>query len=470
MGLEFEGQEHTFGAIEKASNRLANRLVANGLTVGDRVGGYLPNCPALVETHLAALKLGAVYTPINALYRAREVEHIVADSDPRIVVTTNELSAHLPSRVDRLVVDEAGAALGQESAERPVCPAQGESPAALVYTSGTTGAPKGAVLTHNNLAVNAMTLHTCWAMTPSDRALHLLPLGHLNGLANGLHTWLTTGFRMRLLKRFQKETILDDLLDFQPTFFFGVPAVYQRLMEAPPETARQIGQSTRLFVSGSAPLSADSFERFQEMYGHSILERYGMTETLGNISNPYMGERRAGTVGKPLPGVSIRLSEGDHGEILVKGPNVFAGYWRNEEATRAAFTDEGCFRTGDLAVRSSDGYYTLQGRRDDLILCGGYNIYPAEIERLLREQPGVQDAVVVGTPDPVRGETPVAFILPHDGSNVEARALEKTCRAALASYKVPRAFHAVDEIPRNALGKVQRSQLRGLAKESWASE
>jgi malonyl-CoA/methylmalonyl-CoA synthetase len=340
-------------------------------------------------------------------------------------------------------------------AGRPTAELDGTTPAALVYTSGTTGASKGAVLTHDNFAANGINLLACWQITAADRFLLALPLFHVHGLGNGLHCWLISGCRMRLLERFEYQSAAATFRDFGPTLFFGVPTIYVRLLETEALTAREIGASMRLFVCGSAALPAQVLAAFRELFHHTILERYGMSETLMIASNPYAGERRPGTVGLPLPGVSMRLVEG---EIQVKGPNVFGGYWQREEATRAAFTD-GWFRTGDLAERSPDGYYTLSGRRSDLIISGGFNIYPREIEEFLLEQPGVAEAAVAGEVHPVRGEVPVAYIVPRDGNSVDTAALEAACRTNLASFKVPRRFEIVPKLPRNALGKVQKHLL-----------
>ncbi len=269
---------------------------------------------------------------------------------------------------------------------------------------------------------------------------------------------------MRLLERFDRQTAAATFWNFRPTLFFGVPTIYIRLLEMAEADAREIGAFMRLFVCGSAPLPAQVFEQFRERFGHTILERYGMSETFMNMGNPYFGERRAGSVGLPLPGVSVRLldgalkpvDDGETGELYLKGPNLFRGYWRNEAATRAAFVD-GYFRTGDLATRSPDGYYTLCGRKSDLIISGGFNIYPREIEEFLEEQPEIAEAAVVGRSDPFRGEAPVAYIVLR--SPVSGESLEQRCRAKLASFKVPRAFHSVDRLPRNALGKVQKNRL-----------
>jgi malonyl-CoA/methylmalonyl-CoA synthetase len=341
-----------------------------------------------------------------------------------------------------------------------------DTPAAIVYTSGTTGASKGAVLSHRVFVVNAVNLLACWQITAADRLLLTLPLFHVHGLGNGLHCWLASGCRLMLTERFDRQQAAGWMQSFQPTLFFGVPTMYVRLLELEPTLARSIGHGMRLFVSGSAPLPPHVLDSFASLYGHVILERYGMSETLMNISNPYVGERRPGSVGLPLPGVSTRIvlpdgapaPEGQPGELLLRGPNLFSGYWRRPDATAAAFLD-GWFRTGDIAVRSPDGYFTLQGRSSDLIISGGYNIYPREIEEFLAEQPGIAEAAVASFADPVRGEVPVAYVVPAPGAQIDPATLEGVCRCHLASFKIPRAFLLLDKLPRTALGKVQKHLL-----------
>jgi len=348
--------------------------------------------------------------------------------------------------------------------QRPEVTLDDDTPAGIIYTSGTTGASKGAVLTHNNLAANATNILDSWKITAADRFLLALPLFHVHALGNGLHCWLASGCRMRLLERFDHQRAAAEFLDFQPSLFFGVPTMYVRMLDIPLDQAREIGARMRLFVSGSAPLSAQVFEDFRARFGHTILERYGMSENLMNIGNPYVGERRPGSVGLPFPWVSVRLldtdgrpvADGDTGEIYLKGPNVFPGYWRRDDATRAAFLD-GYFRTGDLAVRSPDGYYTLCGRKSDLIISAGFNIYPREIEEFLEEQPGIAEAAVAAAPDRVRGEVPIAYLVTT--SNIDLAELEAACRDKLASFKVPRKFVLIDKLPRNALGKIQKHLL-----------
>jgi malonyl-CoA/methylmalonyl-CoA synthetase len=440
VGLEWSGREYTFGEIAARSDRTARALAARGLTRGDRLCVYLANRIELIDLFLACVKLGVIFVPINILYREREIAHIVADAEPKWMITERELP-ELES---------------MDAAPVSYPDLEGDEPAALVYTSGTTGTSKGAILTHNNFAINGTNLVACWQITDRDRFLLALPLFHVHALGNGLHCWLASGCRMRLLERFEHQTAVAQFLDFQPTLFFGVPAMYVRLLDTPEETARQIGKEMRLFVSGSAPLPAQVLEEFRVRFGHTILERYGMTETMMNMSNPYAGERRPGTVGFPLPGISARIDE--TGELWIKGPNVFSGYWKREDATRAAFSD-GWFKTGDVAERSGDGYFTLCGRRSDLIISGGFNIYPREIEEFLTEQPEIAEAAVVAEADRVRGEVPVAYIVVT--GEIHAADLEARCREKLASFKIPRRFEVVEKLPRNALGKVQKHLLAG---------
>ena len=439
IGLEWAGREYTFGEIDARSDRMAGALQNRGLTQGDRLCVHLANRIEMIDLFLACIKLGVIFVPVNVLYREREISHILSDAEPKLFVTEEEL----PELVSQTRAAEKFPHL------------DGDAPAALVYTSGTTGTSKGAILSHNNFAANGVNLTACWQITDRDRFLLALPLFHVHALGNGIHCWLISGSRMRLLERFDHTTAIDHFKQFEPTLFFGVPTVYVRLLDTPPETAREIGAKMRLFVSGSAPLPAQVLEDFQSRFGHTILERYGMSEALMNTSNPYAGERRAGTVGLPLPGISIRLDE--TGEVWVKGPNVFSGYWKRQDATRAAFED-GWFKTGDIAVRSNDGYYTLCGRRSDLIISGGFNIYPREIEEFLMEQPEVAEAAVVGVADRVRGEIPVAYVVL--ACEVDTAELETRCREKLASFKIPRRFEVIEKLPRNAMGKVQKHFLQ----------
>ena len=439
----------TFGDVDRRSRQMAAVFRRRCLHEGDRLCVYLANSVHFVDIYLACCRSGIIFVPINILYKEREVGHILRDAEPAAVIVDGELPVDFPAWQLQEIAAEAEAA----SPDFASLPLDGDSPAAIVYTSGTTGTSKGAILTHNNFAANAVVLNACWQITCADRLLLPLPLFHVHGLGNGLHCWLASGCTLRLLERFEYKSAEKTLLDFRPTLLFGVPTMYVRLLDLPEKSAREIGRFMRLFVCGSAPLPAQVLEDFRTRFGHTILERYGMTETLMNISNPYAGERRPGSVGLPLPGVSIQVRDG---ELYVRGPNVFAGYWRREDCTRAAFVD-GYFRTGDMGVRSVDGYYTLHGRRSDLIICGGFNIYPREIEEFLLEQEEITEAAVSGVPDAVKGEVPVAYVVCRN--DFDTAVLESRCRAAFASFKVPRAYVRVDKLPRTALGKVQKHLL-----------
>jgi malonyl-CoA/methylmalonyl-CoA synthetase len=458
--LEWRGRTFTFGELDERSNRLAQLFRTRDLSKGDRLCVYLVNCVEMIDIYLACVKLGVIFVPINILYRDREISHILGDAEPRALITDASIATEIPVWNPADLLRDAA----EMDDARPVVDLDGDSPAGIIYTSGTTGTSKGAVLTHNNFAANTVNLLVCWRITAKDRFLLALPLFHVHALGNGLHCWLVSGCRMRLLERFEHQTAAAEFLDFRPTLFFGVPTVYVRLLAWESAAAREVRGFMRLFVSGSAPLPAQVLEEFRDLFGHTILERYGMSETIMNLSNPYAGERRAGTVGFPLPGVSVRLlnqelqpvGEGETGEIYLKGPNVFAGYWKREDATRDAFVD-GYFKTGDLATRSADGYFTLSGRKSDLIISGGFNIYPREIEEFLQEQVEIAEAAVVGVPDRIRGEVPVAYLVV--ASAIEPALVEARCREKLASFKIPREFIAVEKLPRNAMGKIQKHLL-----------
>jgi malonyl-CoA/methylmalonyl-CoA synthetase len=472
VALEYpdsSGALHTlkFGEIDDRANRMSAELSSRGLSKGDRLAAHLANRIDFIDLYLACTRLGVIFVPMNVLYRERELRHIVSDSEPKAVVVDKRSDATYPPDAVLWDVDELSAGAAKRDASRPNVYLDGDDPALIVYTSGTTGVAKGAVLTHNNLAANGITLTTVWRITEGDRYIAMLPLFHVHGLGNGLHSWLISGCRMRLLERFDQRTTPAVMAEFKPTLVFGVPTVYIRLLDASvvdDTTATIIGENARLFVCGSAPLPAHVHEAFRARYGQTILERYGMSEALMIMSNPYEGDRRAGAVGPPLPGVSARivgddgsvLGDDSAGEVEIKSPHLFREYWKRPDATAAAFHD-GWFRTGDLGVRSPDGYYTLRGRRGDLIISGGFNIYPREIEELLLEDQRVHEAAVLGVKDDIRGEMPIAYIVADESLDVAE--LEATCRKQLASFKIPRAFLRIDSLPRTALGKVQKHLL-----------
>lgn len=465
VALEWACQEYTFADLDRRAARMAHELTARGMARGDRLAIYLPNRLEYIDLFLACTRLGVIVVPINVLYRDRELTHILGDATPKAVVVVDD-GAWSRSDSDAWGID----ALVQAAASCPSTavdtPLDESTPAALVYTSGTTGPAKGAVITHGNLGANARMLVDAWRFTSDDRLLLALPLFHVHGLGNGVQCWLLSGCRTRLLERFDHASAAATLRDFRPTVFFGVPTMYVRLLEIEPSAAREIGAALRLAVSGSAPLPVQVLEDFESLFGQRILERYGMTETLMTLGNPYAGERRAGTVGLPFAGVSIRIADeqgqtvGDNqvGELFVQSPTVCAGYWNRPDATAAAFGD-GWFRTGDIAERAPDGYVTLRARRSDVVISGGFNIYPREIEELLAEHPSVAEAAVVGVPDPIRGEVPVAFVVARADAAASAEQLIAHCRDQLASFKVPRRVVFVDRLPRTALGKVQKQLL-----------
>ena len=465
VALEWACQEYTFGDLDRRANRMARELAARGLARGDRLAIWLPNRVEYIDLFLACTRLGVVAVPINVLYRDRERAHILADSTPKAVVVSDAETWDGSS--DAWAVDELAQAAARRPADATAVDLDPTAPAALIYTSGTTGPAKGAIITHGNLAANATTLVEAWRFTASDRLFLALPLFHVHGLGNGLHCWLASGCRLRLLERFDHASAAASLLDFRTTVFFGVPTMYVRLLDTDGELAARIGESMRLCVSGSAPLPAHVLEAFERLFRQRILERYGMTETLMTLGNPYDGERRAGTVGVPFAGVSVRIvdergldvADEREGELLVRSPMLCAGYWSRPEATAAAM-EGGWFHTGDIAERARDGYITLRGRRSDVVISGGFNIYPREIEELLVEHPTVAEAAVVGAADPVRGEVPVAFVVPRAGAVPDPEALIAFCRDHLASFKTPRRVVAVDRLPRTALGKVQKNDLK----------
>jgi malonyl-CoA/methylmalonyl-CoA synthetase len=459
--IEIAARTHTFGEVEARAQQMAAALRDRGVVAGDRVVVHLPNGLDFVELFLACVRSGVIMVPANVLYRERELAHIIGDAEPTLVVTESD-DAMFPAGTS--CIAPALLRLHDPPAISPMAETTDSSPALMIYTSGTTGRPKGAVLTHGNIAANTRHLIEAWRVTSADRYLGALPLFHVHGLGNGLCSWLASGCLMRLEERFDNARAPQWFDDFQPTLFFGVPTMYVRMLEWPDDLARRIGERMRLFVCGSAPLPAHVHEAFQAKFGHTILERYGMSETLMNIGNPYDGERRPGSVGKPFRDVQARIVDdsgtpvtaGGVGQLEVRGPNVFTEYWRNPEATAKAFR-EGWFRTGDMAELADDGYYTLRGRGTDLIISGGFNIYPREIEEVLLEQPGVREVAVVGASDARRGEVPVAYVVAEPAMTDEA--LRDACARGLASFKVPRAFVRVDSLPRTALGKVQKHLL-----------
>lgn len=476
LALHADGRAETYGDALALSGRLANLLVARGVKPGDRVAVQVEKSwPALV-LYLAAVRAGAVYLPLNTAYTLAEVEYFLSDAQPALFVCRPEIvddARTLAAKVGVPVVETLGAdgtgsltqaVDGQPEAFQDV-PRGPDDLAAILYTSGTTGRSKGAMLSHDNLLSNALTLRSAWRFTDRDVLIHALPIFHTHGLFVASNTILMAGASMIFLPKFDAAEVLG--LMPKATCLMGVPTFYTRLLDLPGLT-RAACASMRLFVSGSAPLLAETHRAFRERTGHAILERYGMTETNMNTSNPYDGARIAGTVGLPLPGVSVRVSDpesgrelarGEIGMIEVKGPNVFKGYWRMPEKTASEFRD-GFFITGDLGKIDPAGYVTIVGRGKDLVITGGFNVYPKEVETEIDAIPGVLESAVIGVPHPDFGEGVTAVIVLKKGASLTDGDVNAALADRLAKFKQPKKVFFVDELPRNTMGKVQKNVLR----------
>jgi malonyl-CoA/methylmalonyl-CoA synthetase len=448
---------------------------------GDRVAIYAENRPGFVFAYLGGLRAGAIVVPVNVLYRTADLEHVLGDAAPSLVFVSEQSRGFVPRRGDHSLVDLADVERWAHDAsiaplaERPEL--EPDDVAILIYTSGTTGRSKGAMLTHGNLVAIAQQLNECWRWTSADTLLLTLPLFHVHGLGAGLNGTLVAGGRVLLRERFDAQSVIATLATGDVTMFFGVPTMYVRILE---QAGREVTfPRMRLFVSGSAALPATVHEAFEGRFGVSILERYGATEFGFALSNRYEGPRYAGTVGFPTPRCHVRLADpegndvasGEAGEILVRGPNVFKGYWRNDAATEAAWSYDAAgsawYKSGDLATFDPERGYTINGRLKELVISGGFNVYPIEVETELLRLPGIRAAAVVGEPHPARGEVPVAFV-EVDPEFDEASALA-TLRERLASFKVPKALYRIDTLPRNAMGKVEKPRLREMLANGAAS-
>jgi len=472
------GQSFSYADLFAAADRVAAGLQSWGLQKGDRVAFYLGSRPELVIAYLAVVRLGAIVVPINLRYRRLEISHILSDCTPRLIITESAQLPHLQEGESRAQSSGATVLLAEELAQWAGAESLLQAPlvladdlALIIYTSGTTGRSKGAMISHNNVIATVTGLLAAWGWAATDKLLLCLPLFHTHGLIVGLHCALAAGATVLLRAKYDDQTIIDDLCSGEPTLFFAVPTIYVRLVEALRKLPTRDFSHMRLFCSGSAPLAAETFSDFQQLTGHTILERYGMTETGMNLSNHYAGQRIAGSVGTPLPGVAMRIVDnhghdvppGAEGELLVRGSNVFSGYWNAPEKTAESFSHDALgqqwFHTGDLARQDpTNGYVTLLGRRHELIISGGFNIYPREIEEMLTTFPGISEAAVIGAPHAEWGEVPVAYLVCT--APIDQEALIRHCRGLLASFKVPQAFYPVAELPRNAMGKLQKNLLK----------
>ncbi|MCK0142062.1 malonyl-CoA synthase [Aliiroseovarius sp. F20344] len=470
------GKVTTYGDFWANAERMAAALVALGVAPGDRVAVQAPKEPAMLELYVGTLLAGGVFLPLNTAYTPDEVAYFLSDAAPRVFVCEpDKLEALTPVANDARVAHvltlgpgESGTLVPARDAKEPGFEAVAREAldlAAILYTSGTTGRSKGAMLTHRALASNSETLRDYWRFTDKDVLIHALPIFHTHGLFVATNVTLMAGGAAVFLPGFDAEAIIDAMPN--ATAMMGVPTFYTRLLKD--DRLAKASKNMRLFVSGSAPLLAETHDRWREVTGHAILERYGMTETNMNTSNPYDGERRAGTVGFPLPGVEVKVCDPTSGEMLpdgeigvleVRGDNVFAGYWQMPEKTAEELREDGWFITGDLAMIDPDGYVTIVGRGKDLIITGGFNVYPKEVEGVIDELPGVLESAVIGVPHEDFGEGVVAVVVGQDGAALNEASVKAGVADSLAKFKQPKRVIIVGELPRNTMGKVQKNVMR----------
>ncbi|RWP28218.1 malonyl-CoA synthase [Mesorhizobium sp.] len=471
-----DGQRWTYADALRLSGQIASAIDVLGVRPGDRVAVQVDKSPQALMLYLACVRCGAIYLPLNTAYTLAELDYFIGDAEPRLVIVSSksrtdvETIAHgYGAIVETLDADGAGSLMELARDESDDFLDAARAPddlAAILYTSGTTGRSKGAMLTHDNLLSNAIALRECWQVTAADRLIHALPIFHTHGLFVATNVTLIAGASMFLLPKFDPEEIL--ALMPRATLMMGVPTFYVRLLQHE-GLDRETVANIRLFISGSAPLLAETHAAFKQRTGHAILERYGMTETNMNTSNPYDGERRAGTVGFPLPGVSVRVTDPATGETLgpgktgmieIKGPNVFRGYWRMPEKTAAEFTKDGYFISGDLGKIDEAGYLQIVGRDKDLVISGGYNIYPKEVEGEIDQLDGVAESAVIGIAHPDFGEGVTAIVVLKPGATMDEKAVLNALRDRLARYKQPKRVIFAEDLPRNTMGKVQKNLLR----------
>ena len=476
-----DGRTVSYGDVFTGSARLAHVLVAAGVAPGDRVAVQVEKSAEAILLYLACVRAGAIFLPLNTAYTTAELDYFIGDAEPRLVVcdpSKQDAIAGIARGATVLTLDARGAgslmdkAVSQPGDFADVARAPDDL-AAILYTSGTTGRSKGAMLSHANLASNAVALRDCWRFTADDVLLHALPIFHTHGLFVATNIMMLSGASMLFLPRLDPDTVFS--LMPKATSMMGVPTFYVRLLQDQRLTHDAV-KHMRLFVSGSAPLLADTHRDWRERTGHAILERYGMTETNMNTSNPYEGDRVAGTVGFPLPDVSLRVVEPETGMILaaeeigmieVKGPNVFKGYWRNPEKTKEEFRPDGFFITGDLGKIDVRGYVHIVGRGKDLIITGGYNVYPKEVETEIDAMPGVIESAVIGLPHRDFGEGVTAIVVQKAGALLDGAAILKALEIRLARFKLPKRVIVVDDLPRNTMGKVQKNVLRETYKDIY---
>jgi malonyl-CoA/methylmalonyl-CoA synthetase len=480
-----DGQRVSYGDLIAQSGQMANVLVSRGVKPGDRVAAQTEKSMPGLVLYLATVRAGAVYLPLNTAYTLNELEYFITDAEPSLVVCDpsrvsgiGAIAAKVDAKVETLGADGKGSLTDAAATARlgfPTVMRADDDLAAILYTSGTTGRSKGAMLTHDNLASNSLTLIDTWRFTDQDVLIHALPIYHTHGLFVASNVTLFARASMIFLTKFDPDLIIK--LMARATVMMGVPTFYTRLLQSPALT-KEASSHMRLFVSGSAPLLADTHREWFARTGHAVLERYGMTETNMNTSNPYDGERVPGAVGHALPGVSVRVTDPETGKTLgpetvgmieVKGPNVFKGYWRMPEKTKAEFRDDGFFITGDLGKIDANGYVHILGRGKDLVISGGFNVYPKEIESEIDAMPGVVEAAVIGVPHADFGEGVTAVVVCDKDAGVDEAAVLGALDGRLAKFKMPKRVIFVEELPRNAMGKVQKAALREAYKDIYRS-
>jgi malonyl-CoA/methylmalonyl-CoA synthetase len=480
-----EGARISYGELIARTGQMANVLVKSGVKPGDRVAAQTEKSVPGLVLYLAAVRAGAVYLPLNTAYTLNELEYFITDAEPSLVVCDpakadgiGAIASKVGAKVETLGASGTGSLTDRAdtaSAEFETVSRANDDLAAILYTSGTTGRSKGAMLTHDNLASNSLSLVEYWRFTDKDVLIHALPIYHTHGLFVASNVTLFARASMIFLPKFDPELIIK--LMARATVLMGVPTFYTRLLQSPALT-RESTRHMRLFISGSAPLLADTHREWFARTGHAVLERYGMTETNMNTSNPYDGARVPGAVGHPLPGVRLRVTDPETGEELardsvgmieVKGPNVFKGYWRMPEKTKAEFRDDGFFITGDLGKIDANGYVHILGRGKDLVISGGFNVYPKEIESEIDAMPGVIESAVIGLPHADFGEGVTAVVVCDKGAKVDEKSVLKALEGRLAKFKMPKRVIVVDELPRNAMGKVQKNVLRDTYSKLFSS-
>ena len=472
----------TYTELDELVARYSHALILSGVTVGDRVVSQADKSIEALLLYLACLRNGVIFVPLNTSYRDDELRYFLEDARPKLFITSCEPSGKIKSLCESINIQSEPLESAEPSRfqslvqrafdESEIVATNSSDTAVIIYTSGTTGRSKGAMVTHENLITNADALINLWRFSDADMLIHALPIFHVHGLFVANHCALTSGATIIWHERFDLDRIMNALPT--ATVLMGVPTFYTRML-GDQRLTPELVTKMRLFISGSAPLLEETHTLFEVKTGHRILERYGMSEAGMITSNPYKGERKPGTVGCPLPGVKVRITDDDgnltqdgaKGHVQITGPNIFSGYWNNLEKTKEEFTADGWFKTGDIGEWDSDGYLSIVGRSKDLIISGGFNVYPKEIELVIDAIDGIKESAVIGVPHPDFGEAVTAAVILEPGSDLGVTQIMAETQSQLAPYKVPKTIHFLDDLPRNAMGKVQKAELRKMFSDDW---